>query len=805
MVDRPGASGTPPEWLAELARTVPEVRQRYPTIPAAPESQGETARVRLAEGFHQLLSAIAEETPVILVVDDVHLSDDASVAVLHLVMRRIQTQRIMILLTARPAELHRSPNARRLRENRKHLGLELLDVPPLTDEESQQLLAALVADDRPQPPSLVRRAIVRAAAGFPMVLELLVRDWRANQDHCLALSLGGMTADLTGSPAPEDIYRQLVDRAIGELDATTRNVLNLASILGSRLNDLTMYSLVDLSLAQTMTGMARLTELRLLRDGGEELEFRNELIRGHAYLSVPSPLRRVLHSQIANRLLAAEREGQETSGLEIAWHCMRSGRVEEGTPYLFRGAREAMLSGAVHEAELGLTTATRNLTEPARSEAYLLLAEVLQEQERLDESLEALGNCVVDGNADASDRVKLLTCSASVLHPTATAERRSQAQDLLDLLHGSLATRTRVRAAVAAARAISDLRSRELAAQLLSVLNGFQEPASPEDHATFLLAKAMALYVARDNKASIDCISQAADSLVAVGAGNSVIASLECGLGANYCALGAYAEAIPHLVAAYDLSCRLGNYHFACQAAANVALCHGRLGDYSMQLFWSARGELHAPDSSGDKMVMEYTAALANAMQGLDREALKFTQDGVALESSYPWLRQAWRLRRADICRLVGKEKDAFREGELATLAEGMVLHSESFAGPFARWIALLGVTHPESATFREKLLELTKEVNSFDAIDQVEVLAAAAYLAFHLGLAWEEYHERMNTRLKALPQAVEDQLGRLGILLRGTRPGSAEPARHSRDSRKRELPRDSRPPRSTPSPAHSA
>jgi tetratricopeptide (TPR) repeat protein len=505
-------------------------------------------------------------------------------------------------------------------------------------------------------------------------------------------------------------------------------------------------------------------------------------------------------------LLAAEREGQETSGLEIAWHCMRSGRVEEGTPYLFRGAREAMLSGAVHEAELGLTTATRNLTEPARSEAYLLLAEVLQEQERLQESLEALGNCVVNGDGDASDLARVLACSASVLHPTATADRRSQAQDLLDLLQGSLATRTRVRAAVAAARAIADLRSRELAAELLGVLNGFQEPASPEDRAPFLLAKAMALYIARDSKASIDCISQAADSLVAVGAGNSVIASLECGLGANYCALGAYAEAIPHLVSAYELSSRLGNYHFACQAAANAALCYGRLGDYAMQLFWSARGEPHAPDSSeGDKMLMEYTAAHANAMQGLDREALKFTQDAVALESSYPWLRQAWRLRRADICRLVGKEKDAFREGELATVAEGMVLHSESFAGPFARWIALIGVTQPESAVFREKLLELAEGVDNLDAIDQVEVLAAAAYLAFHLGLAWETYQQGMNARLKTLPRAVEDQLGRLGILLQGSTPGRAEPGRHSRESRKRELPGDSRPPRSTPSPAHSA
>jgi DNA-binding SARP family transcriptional activator/tetratricopeptide (TPR) repeat protein len=808
MIDRPGATATPPEWLAELARTVPEVRQRYSTIPTAPDSQGETARVRLAEGVHQLLTAIAEETPVILVVDDVHLSDDASVAVLHLVMRRIQAQRIMILLTARPAELHRSPNARRLRENRKHLGLELLDLPPLTDEESQQLLSALVSDDQPQPPSLVRRAIVRAASGFPMVLELLVRDWRVNQDHCLALTLGGMSAELTGSPAPEDIYRQLVDRTIGELDATTRNVLNLASILGSRLNDLTMYNLVDLSLAQTMTGMARLTEFRLLRDGGEELEFRNELIRGHAYLSVPSPLRKVLHSQIANRLLVAEREGQEASGLEIAWHCMRSGRVEEGTPYLFKGAREAMLRGAVHEAELGLTTAARNLVEPPRSEAYLLLAEVLQEQERWAESQEALRNCIDNGNTDRQDLVQVLTYSATVIKPTLVSERRDQAEALLELITRSKVARTRVRAAVTAARVAAALRSKELASKLLDTLDSLDEPIEPEELAPILLARAMALYLNRDTRLSIECISRAASRLVAVGAGNSDVASLECGLGANLCALGEYDDAIPHFITAHDLASRLGNFHLACQSAANAALCFGRIGDYLKQVSWSSRACTHAEYSTEHSRILApLTGAFGYAMQGLEQEAIAALQLGRPGQAnlSARFLDQTYHLMVADIYQLLRKEREALREGEEATTGEGLVLHTDAVAGQFARWLAIVGANHPEQGKFEKRLQELLVGIDALDAIDQVEVLAAAVYLKKHAGQNWKHYYDEMSARLSALPAPITIQLERLGIIqpTQGqTVPGLNEiaPARATRSS---PLPRNPRSPRPTPAPTH--
>ena len=102
LLDQPGVSGTPPEALAEIARTVPEVRRRFPGLPQSVESQGETARIRLTEAFHEMLTTIVEDHPVILVVDDLHLADDASLAVLHLVMRRAKGQMIMVVLIARP-------------------------------------------------------------------------------------------------------------------------------------------------------------------------------------------------------------------------------------------------------------------------------------------------------------------------------------------------------------------------------------------------------------------------------------------------------------------------------------------------------------------------------------------------------------------------------------------------------------------------------------------------------------------------------------------------------------------------------
>ena len=140
-----GHPAAPPDALAELAQTIPAVRQRFPVLPPPLESQGDAARIRFTEAAHALMAAVAEEHPVILVVDDVHHADDVSLAVLHRVVRLADTQRILMLFVARPGELHQSPQAARLRDNGASLGIHPLEMQPLAEEDSRTFLDLLVA------------------------------------------------------------------------------------------------------------------------------------------------------------------------------------------------------------------------------------------------------------------------------------------------------------------------------------------------------------------------------------------------------------------------------------------------------------------------------------------------------------------------------------------------------------------------------------------------------------------------------------------------------------------------------------
>ena len=431
LLERPETKGTSPHSLADLAQAVPAVHEHFPHLPVPLQLQGESFRIRITDAMEALLRTIVEETPVMMVVDDFHLADDASVSVVHLLVRRFERERVMIALAARPTSANESPNIAKLRESHRRLGFVSVEVPPMADDEALEMLDGLTADG-PVPGKTVREAMLRAARGYPMALELFVGEWISSGESSLALAVPAMREDLGQRTAPEDGYRMALDRISEGLDAPARLVLQLAAVLGPRLNDFPMYQIVDLGIGATGQAMGALRSIRLLRETEDRMEFVNELIRGHTYSSIPKPMRTALHGEVVARLLDAEAKGRAVPGLEIAWHLIRAGRGGEATPYLLRGARESMRGGAPHEAERGLSTAMDRLEEPDKSEALLLLGEALQEQGRMQESVEFL-DAVSDSSRDKP-------CSPDETYCGSTRTRYVDGMDLRRVERSGVAT-----------------------------------------------------------------------------------------------------------------------------------------------------------------------------------------------------------------------------------------------------------------------------------------------------------------------------------------------------------------------------
>lgn len=766
LLDRPGVSGTPPEALAELARSVREVRRRFPTIPIVEESQGETARLKLTEALLQMLETIAEEHPVILVVDDLHMCDEASLSVLHLIMHRLEHQAVMLVLIARPGELPLSPLAARLRVSAQSLGIREIELLPLSEQESGDLLAALLSPAQDGVSTALRRAMIGAAGGFPMMLELLVQDWQANGHQSLALTVDSMTSDFGGDREAPPVYRQVLDRLISALDQGTRNVLNVAAVLGHRLNDLTLYSIADLGPGQVMPGMADLVRHRVLRDGGRGLEFVNEFLRTAAYLEVPSPVRRALHAGIAERLIDEQRRGVPFLGLEIAWHATRAGRAAEVPAYLLKGATEAIAQGALDAAARALSTALQQLAPADHTAAALLLTEVLQEQGRWTESANVL---LTEPAARSSPLGTIFATLAE--HRTEAPAGQQLARDverLHSIVESDSPMHVRLKAANAAAQLMGDVRDQAIAQALLMAVEMLRRDTLTEDEQNQLnLCRAQLLYYAGRQRDTLKVLTEVISFFQARGVANSTLVRAYTGLGAVRCYQGKYEEARTEYIAGYSIAARIGNEPQQAILAAHLALCCLRLGDYNDQLEWSRKAAaIGHPFSRYQELQAAYYQAFALAMRG---DASGSLHTFAAMDSRIPpesphWLTQAWKLFRADVFCLCNQQAAALAQAREALALPHPILRAPSFAGAFARWLALVSEKEGTLDATRSILEDLGRKLDVFDALDRAEITCARLIASGSVVVA-DKLQSELARQLAGLPSAVVSQLGRLGAL----------------------------------------
>ena len=172
----PGLSGTAPEWLTEVIRLLPELRQRFPALspPAGPPDSAESWR--LFEGVAQLILALAAERPVLVSMDDLQWCDGDSCNLLRFLTRRTEQAPVLWLGTLSLGELERdAPSARLCRV------LRAKSHARVSDTRSAERRRALANDSRDGPREHAHRSAPRFAnrifgvtAGNPFyVIELL--------------------------------------------------------------------------------------------------------------------------------------------------------------------------------------------------------------------------------------------------------------------------------------------------------------------------------------------------------------------------------------------------------------------------------------------------------------------------------------------------------------------------------------------------------------------------------------------------------------------------------------------------------
>jgi len=232
-VDAPGLAGTDPEWLAEVARLVPELRARFPAL--ADVGSSKTADSwRLFEGIAQLLGALAEEAPVAVLIDDLQWCDSDGCALLHSLIRRLDGAPVFWCLTFSPGAVERDTSAARLvRALRTFPHALSLTLRPLSEEEVWQLLRGLGRVTTPTGARRLAAHIHEVTTGFPFyIVELLktlfAQGWLTvdgeSGEWIVRAHDAGETAMLTLAPTVHEAIAERIECLPDEFSAVLKSI-----------------------------------------------------------------------------------------------------------------------------------------------------------------------------------------------------------------------------------------------------------------------------------------------------------------------------------------------------------------------------------------------------------------------------------------------------------------------------------------------------------------------------------------------------------------------------------------------------
>jgi DNA-binding SARP family transcriptional activator len=340
--------GLDPAWRAELARLFPDLGAPPATV--SPENS-----LRLFEALARLVGEVVARAPLLLVLEDLHWSDEASLRFLGFLARRVGTGALLLVMTLRDEDVTAAPLLGRLLEELRREGrLLTVPVPALSRTETEALVRALTRTAGGEAP-LVEH-VWALSEGNPFTVVEAVRDLGSGA----AVPPGGRTS------LPERA-RALVARHLERLGPRSRELVAIAAVTGRGSDFGLLRSAAGQAEGEAAEAVEELVRRRVFVRVGEGFDFAHHRLRTVAYEELLPARRQVLHAAVARALEVAHAGGLERVAERLAYHHARSDQPQKAVPHLSQLADAAAREYAHVEAAAALreaaTLAERGPTE----------------------------------------------------------------------------------------------------------------------------------------------------------------------------------------------------------------------------------------------------------------------------------------------------------------------------------------------------------------------------------------------------------------------------------------------------------
>jgi DNA-binding CsgD family transcriptional regulator/tetratricopeptide (TPR) repeat protein len=281
-------AGLSEEVRAELALVFPSLAHLGNAD--AVRLQGE--RYRINRAVRELLERLAATKPLVLILDDFHWADPASVDLAGSLLRRPPSAPVLLVMAARP---HQGSTrlAGLLERALRERTLSRIELHPLTGDEAAQMLGRAGPDP-------TTAALFEESGGNPFYLEQLARSPE------LADRLAGVPRMSVGGVHVPPLVLTALAEELALLSKRARRVLEGASVAGDPFEPEMAAIAADVEEQQTMEALDELLAADIVRatDVPRRFRFRHPIVRRAVYESAPGGWRIGAHERAAEALMA---------------------------------------------------------------------------------------------------------------------------------------------------------------------------------------------------------------------------------------------------------------------------------------------------------------------------------------------------------------------------------------------------------------------------------------------------------------------------------------------------------------------
>ncbi len=340
-----------------LLSLVPALAKRLPNIKATQSADPDSERVRLFAAVVNLLSLASAEGGLLLIIDDMHWADKASLQLLRHLCASHQLPKVMVLGTYRDSELSAGDAlSDALASISRETPIERFDLLGLEDIEIIAMMEAVAGHTMDQDGVDLAHAVKRETEGNPFFTTELLRHlgetglvYQDDTGRWVA------SADLYEKGLPQSV-RQVVGQRVDRLGEDARKVLSLAAVIG-RDFDIEVLALVAgldensvLDVVDRSVQAGLLTEVEGMLD---RFSFSHALTQHTLYEDLGASRRARLHSRIADVLEEVHGDALDARAAELARHFVAATKavdVMKALTYSRKAGEQALAQSAPADA-----------------------------------------------------------------------------------------------------------------------------------------------------------------------------------------------------------------------------------------------------------------------------------------------------------------------------------------------------------------------------------------------------------------------------------------------------------------------